>query len=54
MVARKKIAVIVTAFFPATLGSHADLLVSKFARGFPTEGGLLKPQVDLAARPRII
>ena len=43
MAERKKIAAIVTAFFPASHGSHADLVASKFARGFPTSDGLLSP-----------
>ena len=34
--ARKKIAAIVTTFFP---GSHADLLISRFVNGFPTPFG---------------
>ena len=49
MAERKKIAAIVTAFFPAAHGSHADLVVSKFARGFPTSHGLLQPKVDLVS-----
>ena len=49
MAERKKIAAIITAFFPSSLGSHADLIVSKFARGFPTDDGLLEPQVDLVS-----
>ncbi len=50
MAERKKIAAIVTAFFPASHGSHADLVVSKFARGFPTiDGRLLAPSVDLVS-----
>ncbi len=46
MAERKKIAAIVTTYFP---GSHADLIVSKFAAGFPTDDGLLAPQVDLVS-----
>ena len=49
MAERKKIAAIVTAYFPASHGSHADLVVSKFARGFPTSDGLLEPKVDLVS-----
>ena len=49
MAERKKIAAIVTAYFPASHGSHADLIVSKFARGFPTGDGLVEPQVDLVS-----
>ena len=42
----KRIAAIVTTWFP---GSHADLIVSKFATGFPTVNGLIEPQVDLVS-----
>ena len=50
MAERKRIAVIVTAFFPASHGSHADLVVSKFAKGFPTSGGrVAEPEVDLVS-----
>lgn len=49
MSSRKKIAAIVTAYFPASHGSHADLLVSQFARGFPTNHGILQPEVDLVS-----
>ena len=49
MAQRKKIAAILTAFFPAAHGSHADLVVSKFARGFPTTEGLIDPKVDLVS-----
>ena len=43
---RKKIAAIVTTYFAE---SHADLIGSKFATGFPTKDGLLKPRVDLVS-----
>ena len=43
---RKRIAALVTTWFP---GSHADLIASKFAAGFPTESGLLEPEVELTA-----
>ncbi len=43
---RKKIAAIVTTFFP---GSHADLLVSRFVKGFPTPSGVVEPQVDVVS-----
>ena len=46
MAERKKIAAIVTTFFQ---GSHADLIVSKFAKGFPTADGLVEPQVDVVS-----
>ncbi len=43
---RKKIAAIVTTFFP---GSHADLLVSRFVKGFPTGTGMVEPGVDVVS-----
>ena len=43
---KPKIAAIVTTYFPE---SHADLIVSKFARGFSTDTGRIKPQVDLVS-----
>ena len=46
MVERKKVAAIVTTYFPH---SHADLIVSKFAAGFPTRDGLVEPAVDLVS-----
>ncbi|MEE2884217.1 MAG: hypothetical protein VX701_00780 [Chloroflexota bacterium] len=46
---RKKIAAIVTAYFPESHGSHADLLVSKFATGFPCDDGISEPKVDLVS-----
>ena len=50
MAERKRIAAIVTAYFPAPHGSHADLVVSKFARGFPTsDGRIAEPEVDLVS-----
>ncbi|MDP6403409.1 MAG: hypothetical protein QF467_07680, partial [SAR202 cluster bacterium] len=49
MAERKKIAAIITAFFPAAHGSHADLIASKFARGFPTSEGVVRPKVDLVS-----
>ena len=50
MAERKRIAAIVTAFFPAPHGSHADLVVSKFAKGFPTsDGRIVEPEVDLVS-----
>ena len=42
----KKIAAIVTTFFP---GSHADLLVSRFVKGFPTVSGLIAPKIDVVS-----
>ena len=43
---RKKIAAIVTTFFP---GSHADLLVSRFVKGFATRSGVVEPKVDVVS-----
>jgi len=43
---RKKIAAIVTTYFPA---SHADVIVTKFLKGFPTDDGLISPNVDIAS-----
>ena len=46
MAERKRIAAIVTEYFA---GSHADVIVTKFLKGFPTDGGLLEPRVSLAS-----
>ena len=43
---RKKIAAIVTTYFP---GSHADLIVSRFVKGFPTSSGVVEPEVDVVS-----
>jgi hypothetical protein len=43
---RKKIAAILTVYFPA---SHADVLVTKYLKGFPTDEGLLPPRVELVS-----
>ena len=43
---RKKIAAIVTTYHPA---SHADVIVTKFLKGFPTDDGLLPPQADIVS-----
>ena len=43
---RKKIAAIITEYRPR---SHADVIVTKFLKGFPTDDGLLKPRVDIAS-----
>jgi hypothetical protein len=42
----KKIAAVVTTYHPA---SHADVIVTKFLKGFPTDDGLLPPQVDIVS-----
>jgi hypothetical protein len=46
MTERKKIAAIVTTYFQ---GSHADLIATKFMKGFPTADGLVPPSVDLVS-----
>lgn len=44
--AKPKIAAIVTTYFQ---NSHADLIVSKFAEGFPSEDGLVPPDVKIVS-----
>ncbi len=46
MAAAKRIAAVVTTYFPA---SHADVIVGKFVKGFPTDAGLLAPEVEIAS-----
>lgn len=46
MADRKKIAAIITTYFP---NSHADVIVTKFLEGFPTDDGLREPRVDLVS-----
>ena len=43
---RKKIAAVVTEY---RVPAHADVIVGKFIKGFPTDEGLLEPQVDIAS-----
>ena len=43
---RKRIAAIITEYRP---NSHADVIVTKFLKGFPTDEGLLPPRVDLVS-----
>jgi len=43
---RKRIAAIITTYFPH---SHADVLVTKFLKGFPTDEGLLPPEVEVVS-----
>ena len=43
---RKKIAAIITEYRP---NSHADVIVTKFLKGFPTDDGLIPPRVDIAS-----
>ncbi|MFO7919047.1 MAG: hypothetical protein R6V13_13325 [Anaerolineae bacterium] len=44
--AKKKIAAIVTEYRPR---SHADVIVGKFLRGFPTDEGLHPPRVEIVS-----
>ena len=46
MSAKKKIAAVVTAYYPR---SHADVIVSKFLTGFPTDEGLQEPRVEVVS-----
>jgi hypothetical protein len=46
MVERKKIAAIITEYRPH---SHADVIVTKFLKGFPTDEGLIAPRTKLAS-----
>jgi len=43
---RKKIAAIVTSYYPR---SHADVVITKFLKGFPCDDGLHVPQVDIVS-----
>ncbi|MBT4612514.1 MAG: hypothetical protein HOC05_20885, partial [Gemmatimonadetes bacterium] len=43
---RKRIAAIITEYRP---DSHAEVLVTKFLKGFPTDEGLFAPRVDIAS-----
>ena len=43
---KKKIAAIITEYRPR---SHADVIVSKFLKGFPTDEGLCAPRVEVAS-----
>lgn len=42
----KKIAAIITTYFPH---SHADVIATKYMKGFPTDAGHQKPRVELAS-----
>ena len=46
MAERKQIAAVVTEY---RVPAHADVIVGKFIKGFPTDEGLLAPQVDIAS-----
>ena len=41
-----RVAVVCTSYFP---GSHADVVVSKFVHGFPTDEGLLAPRMQVVS-----
>jgi hypothetical protein len=43
---RKQIAAIITEYRP---DSHADVIVTKFLKGFPTDAGLVLPRVEVAS-----
>ena len=43
---RPRIAAIVTAYYPR---SHADVIVTKFLKGFPTDEGIVEPEVDIVS-----
>ncbi len=43
---RKRIAAIVTEYRP---NSHADVIVTKFLKGFPTDAGLIAPRTEIAS-----
>ena len=43
---RKRIAAIVTTYSPT---SHADVIVTKFLKGFPSDDGLIPPEVDIVS-----
>ena len=43
---RKKIAAVITEYRP---NSHADVIVTKYLLGFPTDDGLMAPRVDVAS-----
>ena len=45
MAPKKKIVAIVTEYRP---GSHADVVLTKFLKGFPTDEGFFEPRVELA------
>lgn len=43
---KKKVAVVVTTFFP---GSHANLIISKLANGFDYNGRFFEPKIEIAS-----
>lgn len=46
MAERKKIAAIITEY---RVPAHADVIVGKFIKGFPTDDGMQEPQVDIVS-----
>ncbi len=46
MLEKRKVAAIVTSFFP---NSHADVMLSRFLRGFPIDDGLIAPRTQVAS-----
>ena len=46
MASRKKIAAVITEY---RVPAHADVIVGKFIKGFPTDDGLIEPQVDIVS-----
>ena len=46
MPTRKRIAAIITEYRP---NSHADVIVTKYLKGFPTDDGLIPARVDIAS-----
>ncbi len=46
MALRKKIAAVITEY---RVPAHADVIVGKFIKGFPTDDGLIEPQVDIVS-----
>ena len=43
---RKKVAAIITTYFP---NSHADVIATKYMKGYPTDDGNIPPRVDLVS-----
>ena len=46
MASRKKIAAVITEY---RVPAHADVIVGKVIKGFPTDDGLIEPQVDIVS-----
>ena len=46
MASRKKVAAVITEY---RVPAHADVIVGKFIKGFPTDDGLIEPQVDIVS-----